>query len=255
MKVPGSNITNSAQGLLGTVIRTGRFRLSRVRQAFERLEELGLEGARVRRELSNPLYSVGEAAGWLFGLVTHDNFQQFKNDMQGNLEILQKEEEDVDEAVKGNTRALNESLGLLQKFEGWMDRLLQEKDDLISSEKFVVKIMRLKFELDTCLGSLENLANILVEVLDRGDAGLASRHLFGPDHLSRHLLLLNDRHPGLSPIFPASAPAKYFKLPLAITSSKAPATSKLAFSAVLITRLMCSACISSSVSSPSALAS
>ena len=87
--------------------------------------------------------------------------------MQGNLEILQKEEEDVDEAVKGNTRALNESLGLLQKFEGWMDRLLQEKDDLISrcdshyfifslffvfSEKFVVKIMRLKFELDTCLG-------------------------------------------------------------------------------------------------------
>ena len=87
--------------------------------------------------------------------------------MQGNLEILQKEEEDVDEAVKGNTRALNESLGLLQKFEGWMNRLLQEKDDLISrcdshyfifslffvsSEKFVVKIMRLKFELDTCLG-------------------------------------------------------------------------------------------------------
>ena len=85
--------------------------------------------------------------------------------MQGNLEVLQKEEEDVEEAVAANTKALNESLGLLQKFEGWMDRLLEENDDLIArlnhitskfnlclSEKFAIKIMRLKFELDTCLG-------------------------------------------------------------------------------------------------------
>ena len=60
-----------------------------------RLKEFGLYGGRVRRELTNPFYSVsffeglivqpvtnifkvGEAAGWLFGLVTHDNFQQFK---------------------------------------------------------------------------------------------------------------------------------------------------------------------------------
>ena len=85
--------------------------------------------------------------------------------MQGNLEVLQKEKEDVEEAVAANTKALNESLGLLQKFEGWMDRLLEENDDLIArfdsnykpkllylSEKFAIKIMRLKFELDTCLG-------------------------------------------------------------------------------------------------------
>ena len=130
-----------------------------VLNVHKRLEELGLEGARVRRELSNPLYSVSSSKqnpqqpftrlvrqrdgslvlsptttsssssnieGW------KDSTSEPRNDMQGNLEILQKEEEDVDEAVKGNTRALNESLGLLQKFEGWMDRLLQEKDDLIS---------------------------------------------------------------------------------------------------------------------------
>ena len=35
-------------------------------------------------------------------------------------------------AVAANTKALNESLGLLQKFEGWMDRLLEENDDLIA---------------------------------------------------------------------------------------------------------------------------
>lgn len=43
MKVRGSNITNSAQGLLATVIRTGRFRLSRVRQAFQRWVHLVVE--------------------------------------------------------------------------------------------------------------------------------------------------------------------------------------------------------------------
>ena len=60
--------------------------------------------------------------------------------MQGNLETLAKEEEDVHKAVKANTRALNESLGLIQKFEGWMDRLLQEKDDLVSRwEKIEMK--------------------------------------------------------------------------------------------------------------------
>ena len=52
--------------------------------------------------------------------------------MQGNLEVLQKEKDDVEEAVAANTKALNESLGLLQKFEGWMDRLLEENDDLIA---------------------------------------------------------------------------------------------------------------------------
>ena len=40
--------------------------------------------------------------------------------------------EGVEEAVAANTKALNESLGLLQKFEGWMDRLLEENDDLIA---------------------------------------------------------------------------------------------------------------------------
>ena len=116
--------------------------------------------------------------------------------MQGNLEILEKEEEDVHEAVKANTRALNESLGLLQKFEGWMDRLLQEKDDLISrwdSHSYIFTVFfpvrssssrscdsnlslthalgeqsRLSALMTSNLSrSLENLANILVEVLDR----------------------------------------------------------------------------------------
>ena len=125
-----------------------------------------MEGARVRRELSNPLYSVSSSKQnpqqWsklslasltrsvrqqdgslvLSPMTTSSSSSNIegyidptskpRSQMQGNLEILQKEEEDVHEAVNANTRALNESLGLLQKFEGWMDRLLQENDDLIT---------------------------------------------------------------------------------------------------------------------------
>ena len=134
--------------------------------------------------------------------------------MQGNLEVLQKEEEDVEEAVAANTKALNESLGLLQKFEGWMDRLLEENDDLIArfdSSKFKItskfdcvsvrslpsrscasslsstlvlgefkstkhisydvyvssKAQNMSLMMLIISRSLEGLANILVEVLDR----------------------------------------------------------------------------------------
>ena len=51
-----------------------------------------------------------------------DEYQGYVNQYFNN------KEEDVHKAVKANTRALNESLGLIQKFEGWMDRLLQEKE-------------------------------------------------------------------------------------------------------------------------------
>ena len=42
---------------------------------FSRLE--GLSESRMWRELTNPLYSVGEVADWAFGLVSHDNFQRY----------------------------------------------------------------------------------------------------------------------------------------------------------------------------------
>ena len=224
----GTNLSSSSRHLLESVTRSGRFRLARVGEVLARLGEgaggrasRGLEeGAegRVRRGLPGPLSSVGGLAGWAFGLVTHDTFQAYKTGVDDGLEELQKDGQQLHAAVEDNTQALKTSLAALQKFEGWVNQLLEANDALVSSERFVLKILRLRVELDTCLGSLEGLAAVLEEVLDRGDLGLASRYLFHPTHLSHQLLLLNDRHPGLSPLYTARDASNYLRLPLALTS-------------------------------------
>ena len=73
----------------------------------------------------------------------------------------------------------------LQKFEAFLDLLVEKNDALLQSERLVLKIIRLKFELDAALRSLEEFANMLLEVVDRSAIGYPSRFLFTPEYLSR----------------------------------------------------------------------
>ena len=49
----------------------------------------------------------------------------------------------------------------------------------------MLKMVRLKFELDGCLRSLESLANIFMEIVDRSTIGYPSHFLFSEEFLSR----------------------------------------------------------------------
>ena len=89
-------------------------------------------------------------------------------------------------AILSNSRAINESMQNLQKFEGFINALVASNDGLLKSERFLLKIVRLKFELDTCLRSLENYANILQEIVDRSSIGYPSHYLFHNDFLVRY---------------------------------------------------------------------
>ena len=60
-------------------------------------------------------------------------------------------------AIISNTKAINESLGTLQKFETFMNNLISTNDNLLQSDRFMLKIIRLKFELETCLKSLRDI--------------------------------------------------------------------------------------------------
>ena len=62
---------------------------------------------------------------------------------------------------------------------------MEKNDALLQSERLVLKIIRLKFELDAALRSLEEFANVLLEVVDRSVIGYPSRFLFTPEYLSR----------------------------------------------------------------------
>ena len=88
----------------------------------------------------------------------------------------------------------------------------------MKSERFILKIIRLKFELDTCLESLSELALIISEVLDHLDQGFASWFLFSSQYMRRNLLMLNDMQPHMTPLYGSNIPGKYFKLPLALST-------------------------------------
>ena len=104
-------------------------------------------------------------------------------------------------AILSNTAAINESVTALQTFQTYMNELIQSNDQLLLSEIFMLKIIRLKFELDTCLKSLrcsaaqrDNLVDyltvrnnmmILTEIVDRSSIGFPSHFLFSSDFLSR----------------------------------------------------------------------
>ena len=88
-------------------------------------------------------------------------------------------------AVLSNNKAINESLVNLQKFETFLNELVDTNDGLLESERFILKLIRLKFELDACLRSLESFANILLEIADRSVLGYPSHFLFTSKFLAR----------------------------------------------------------------------
>ena len=84
-----------------------------------------------------------------------------------------------------NTDAIKSSVQTLQKFESFLNILVDRNDGLLKSERLMLKMVRLKFELDGCLRSLESLANIFMEIVDRSIIGYPSHFLFSEEFLSR----------------------------------------------------------------------
>ena len=90
-------------------------------------------------------------------------------------------------AILSNSKALNESIQNLKKFQTFMNLLVDANDGLLRNERFLLKIVRLKFELDTCLRSLENYASILQEIVDRSSIGYPSHFMFTQTYLTRYI--------------------------------------------------------------------
>ena len=88
-------------------------------------------------------------------------------------------------AIESNSEAIQQSVKTLKTFESFLNLLVQKNDALLQSERLVLKIIRLKFELDAAIRSLEEFTNVLLEVVDRSVIGYPSRFLFTPEYLSR----------------------------------------------------------------------
>ena len=88
-------------------------------------------------------------------------------------------------SILSNSQAINNSVATLQKFETFLNLLVDNNDSLLKSERLMLKIVRLKFEIDACIKSLESFSNILLEIVDRSNIGYPSHYLFTRDFLTR----------------------------------------------------------------------
>jgi len=211
-----NDISEDAKKLLDTIVKSGNYELESVVDILDRIQ-VNTE-QRIKRDLTNPFYAVGDLADWAFGLVSHQHFQEFKDNVENKINYLQNQQADTHEAIISNAKAVKDSVETLKKFESFLNLLIKTNDDLIRSERFILKIIRLKFELDTCLESLSNLAMMISEALDHSDQGYASRFLFSPKYLRKYLLMLNDLHQNMSPLYTSNDATRYYKLPLALST-------------------------------------
>jgi len=208
--------SEDAKKLLGTIVQSGKYELDSIVDILDRIQ-VNTE-RRIKRDLTNPFYAVGDLADWAFGLVSHEQFQDFKNNVENKINYLESQQADTHEAIISNAKAVKDSVETLKKFESFLNLLIKTNDDLIRSERFILKIIRLKFELDTCLESLSNLAMMMAEALDHSDQGYASRFLFSPEYLRKYLVVLNDLHQNMSPLYSSKDVTRYYKLPLALST-------------------------------------
>jgi len=208
------NLTNETKEMLKVVVRTGNIQIGYIEDIYARLNR---KNNRKKRQ-TNPLFLLGDMADWTFGLISHDHFQQYESQVEKSLNDIGNKNQDIHDAVLSNNKAINDSLVNLQKFETFLNELVDTNDGLLESERFILKLIRLKFELDACLRSLESFANILLEIADRSVLGYPSHFLFTSEFLASHLLMLNDEFSQLSTLYNSRESDLYFRLPLSLTS-------------------------------------
>jgi len=211
-----SQMNNETRELLKVVISSTKSKMNYIDDTSNKFE---LKRKRVKRDM-NPLYLVGDVADWTFGLVSHDHLEEVKTNVEKSLTFIGKQNQKIHDSILSNSEAINNSVATLQKFETFLNLLVDNNDSLLKSERLMLKIVRLKFEIDACIKSLESFSNILLEIVDRSNIGYPSHYLFTRDFLTSNLLVLNDKFPDLSPMYNSESIDKYFKLPLAVTSVK-----------------------------------
>jgi len=150
-----SNMSAEIKELLRVVVKSGEYQVKTIEQLFDKLYQSNKRSRRKRQ--INPLHAVGDLVDWTFGLVSHSHLEQMRSSVEKSLNLVHSENNEIHSAIISNTKAINESVGTLQKFETFMNNLISTNDNLLQSDRFMLKIIRLKFELETCLKSLRDI--------------------------------------------------------------------------------------------------
>ena len=172
---------------------------------------------RARRSSANPLHAVGKFADWAFGLTSQEHFEEIKNSFEKNLKSLRNDDKLLAEAVKENSRELEEYSELLKQFDNLLKNISANDDRVVKTDRLFLKLLRHKFNLDYYMDSIAERLAMLSEILDQADLGLASRFMFSDGNLKAELSRMLEPYPGLLPVLGTKKVWEYLREPLTLT--------------------------------------
>ena len=212
------NIPYETSKLVDIMVNTATFQVKMARDILERYQMTdNTSSDRVKRGVHNPLQAVGRFAEWAFGLTTQEHFEEVKNSFEKNLNSLRNDDKLLGEAVKENSKELEDYTELLKQFDNFLKNISANDDSLVKNDLLFLKLLKHKFDLDLLMDSIQERLTMLSEILDQADLGLASRFMFSEEILKSQASRVSGTFPGLKAVFSGEKVDEYFSLPLTLT--------------------------------------
>ena len=212
-----ANITYETLKLLDIMVNTAAFQVEEAENILVRYKMIDSGSGRVKRKVNNPLHAVGRFAEWAFGLTSQEHFEDVRNSFEKNLDSLKNDDKLLGEAVKENSKELEDFTELLKQFDNFLKNISANDDSLVKTDRLFLKLLKHKFDFDLLMDSVLERLTMLSEILEQADLGLASRFMFSEGILKSKLSEVSGRFPSLQPVLRAKKVTDYFSLPLTLT--------------------------------------
>ena len=164
--------------------------------------------SRVKRA---PFSFIGQIQSSLFGTVTEQEFDNFKDLIQKSFTIYQEDSSLVRGLISDNRKALLETLQVVQTSNDNFEQTIE----LIADD---MKLISRLFQASFSLNAIERFIITLSTIKASCDRNFISRHIMPPSVLSAYLLKLSDQITGHNPVFNTKQINVYYKLRLSVST-------------------------------------
>ena len=166
---------------------------------------------RIKRVKRAPFAFIGQIQSSLFGTVTEEDFESFKDSIRKSFAVYQTDSSVIRSLIADNRNALLRTLDVVQSENYELSNRIEVLEDDL-------KLISRLFQATFSISSIERITMVLGTIRSSCDKNLISRHIIPPSVLSSYLLHLSDKLKGLNPVFNTIQREAYFKLQLAVST-------------------------------------
>ena len=181
----------------------------RLDDSERQMEDLGMKKKRDKRDADawNPVQVLLAPIIEFLGGESVVHAERDKQDIENLIHILEVNDEKLAGSLKDISFQMAKGLeGVAFNIEG-----------LANATNFVKQVNRIKSHLESIVIPLERSIQTFIEISDRADVNLMSRHVVTEEMLRKMNTIANDRYLSLHPFFPNGQVKKYYPLPIATT--------------------------------------